>query len=140
MTTDETRRLVDAFESATLPQAEWTHTAHLTVAAWLVAWHGAERALPLMRDGIRRLNVSHGLVETPTRGYHATITRFYIWAVARELRGARLDRPLGAVIAQVAQRLDDRSIPLRHYTRERLDSPEARYGWVEPDLSPMLDA
>ena len=26
---------------------------------------------------------------------------------------------------------------LRYYSRERLMSPEARFGWVEPDLQPL---
>jgi hypothetical protein len=37
--------------------------------------------------------------------------------------------------------LTDRGVLLKFYSRPRLESAEARLGWVEPDLAPLaLDA
>ena len=49
-------------------------------------------------------------------------------------------RPAGSWperVARLLSRYGDRELPLRHYTKDRLTSPEARFGWVEPDLLPL---
>ena len=92
-----------------------------------------------MRDGILRLNAAHGVPTTPTRGYHETITRFYLRVicdyVAMEEEGPEEDWSVR--VARLLARYGDRELPLRHYTRDLLMSPEARFGWVEPDLRPL---
>lgn len=132
--TDELRSLVAAFEACTLTQAEWTHAAHVSVAVWYVVWYGSAGATDRMRTGIQRLNAVHGVPMTPTRGYHETLTRFYVWLVASELRRTRIDASLADITNAVVAACDDRTIPLRYYSRDRLMSWEARSTWVDPDL------
>ena len=67
-------------------------------------------------------------------GYHETITRFYMWAVRRELLAEPLDKSLAELANDLAVALADRSLPLVYWSRERLMSAAARAGWVEPDL------
>jgi hypothetical protein len=130
----EIERLVARFEDATLPHPEWTHRAHLTVALWYVSRHAPAEALDRMRAGILRLNASHGVPSTPTRGYHETITRFYMHVVERHV----LESGRAGDWAERANRLVEtcgaRDLPLRYYSESRLRSAEARAGWVEPDL------
>ena len=52
----EVERVVAGFMDGTLPHAEWTHRAHLTVALWYATHHEAADALDLVRAGILRLN------------------------------------------------------------------------------------
>ena len=132
MTNDEIVALVEAFEAGTLPLSEWTHAAHLTVAVWYLMRDGAELGGERMRAGILRYNAAQGIVPRPDGGYHETLTRFYLWAVGQYLRGAVVELANGCVAG-----LEDRDIPLRYYSRERLMSPEARRQWVEPDLRPL---
>lgn len=134
---DELRALVDAFESCTLTRAEWTHAAHVSVAVWYVMWCGKDEATARMRTGIQRLNAALGVPTTPTGGYHETITRFYVWLVSRELRNARIDASLADITNAIVQACDDRAIPRRYYSRDRLMSWEARTTWIEPDLRPL---
>lgn len=133
----EVAELVAAFERCTLPKAQWTHRAHLTVALWYLTRRSADEALDAMRRGILRYNEACGVATTATGGYHETITRLYLRLVARF---ARTDAP-GGDWAERANRLYDhlgaRDLPYRHYTRDRLMSPAARSGWVEPDLLPL---
>jgi hypothetical protein len=133
----EVERLVTRFDDASLPHAEWTHRAHLTVALWYVTRHPAEDALARVRAGILRLNAAHGVPTTPTRGYHETITRFYMELVRRyvEAEGAVDDWAERA--NRLFDRLGARDLPLRHYSKARLGSAEARVRWVEPDLAPL---
>ncbi|HZS60383.1 MAG TPA: hypothetical protein VFA43_14010 [Gemmatimonadaceae bacterium] len=135
--TDAVRDLIAAFESHELPHADWTHRAHLTVAAWYVLWYGPDAALDHVRDGIRAHNAAHGIVQTPTGGYHETITRFYVWLVSRAVRRSGVSASLGDIVNRVVDECTDREIPYGYYSRERLMSGDARRGWVEPDLAAL---
>jgi hypothetical protein len=132
------------FLACTLPKAAWTHEAHLRVGAWHVDRYGATAALPRLRASIRSLNDSHGTANTPTGGYHETITAAYVRLIAEFLaEGAAalppeaeqaLDAKVGRLLASP---LADRAFLLRFWTKERLMSPEARATWLEPDLAPL---
>lgn len=137
--TDAVRDLVAAFESHELPHAAWTHRAHLTVAAWYVMWYGPDVALDHVRDAIRAYNAAHGITQTPTGGYHETITRLYVRLVANAVRRAGLAISLGQLVNRVVDECEDRELPYVYYSRERLRSWEARSGWVEPDLASLDD-
>jgi hypothetical protein len=71
-----------AFKRCVVPAKEWTHAAHLVVGLWHVHRHGAADALVRLRTGIRRLNESHGGVNSTTNGYHETITAAYVQLLA----------------------------------------------------------
>ena len=112
------------FQAGTLTHAEWNHRAHLTVALWYASHHAPAEALDLVRAGILRLNAVHGVPTTPTRGYHETVTRFYMHTVGRyvEAEGStgdwaeRANRPI--------ERHGARDLPLRHYSEARLWAAE----------------
>jgi hypothetical protein len=130
--------LMEAFLAGTLPRAEWTHEAHLRVGAWHVHHHGADAALPLLRERIRRLNDRHGTVNSATSGYHETITAAYARLIADFLAAAGEGGDLEAwVAALLASPLADRAALFRFWSRERLLSPEARAAWLPPDLAPL---
>ena len=131
---DEIAALVSAFTDATLPRAAWTHAAHLTVALWYLLRHDAPEATNLIRAGILRYNAAHGIETTPTTGYHETLTLFWIRCVREHLAEHANDATLLALANGLVARYD-KNTPLKYYTRERLFSPEARAGWVEPDIA-----
>jgi hypothetical protein len=136
-TTAEILALVRDFEDCTLPRERWTHAAHLTVALWNLLQYDWPEAAARVRLGIKRYNAAHGIVATPTGGYHETLTLFWLRRVRAFLEEGRNEaRPLVALANELAATAD-RDLPLAHYTRERLFSPEARAGWVEPDLKPL---
>jgi hypothetical protein len=130
--------LIAGFQSCTLPRDAWTHLAHLRVGAWHVHHLGAEAALAALRAGIRRLNDSHGTVNSPQSGYHETITAAYVRLIDICLATFGASVPFDERLAAlVASPLGDRSILLRYWSRERLMSPEARTSWLAPDLGPL---
>ena len=136
-TTGEILALVRGFEDCTLPRERWTHAAHLTVALWNLLQYDWPEAVARVRLGINRYNAAHGIVATPTGGYHETLTLFWLRRVRAFLEEGRNEaRPLVRLANELAAALD-KSLPLTYYTRERLFSPEARAGWVEPDLKPL---
>ncbi len=131
--------VVAGFESCTLPMDQWTHEAHLAVALWYASRLPQDHALVAMREGILRLNAAHGVATTPTRGYHETITRFYMRVIGDYVREEEERRVESwpERVARLLSRYGDRELPLRHYSKDLLMSPAARFGWVEPDLLPL---
>jgi hypothetical protein len=134
---EEIPRLAAAFEACTLPRAEWTHRAHLTVALWYLSRLSVEIAEEVIRTGIQRYNAACGIVTTETSGYHETLTRFYVLVVGRFVREEMEEGDWAARANALFERYGARDLPLRHYSKERLMSKEARFGWVEPDLVPL---
>ena len=137
MTDAELEDLVRRFTERTLPKAEGTHAAHLAVGLWHVGRYGRDDALLRLRSAITRLNESQGTVNSATGGYHETITRAYIELLtafaARHADKTAAER----VTALLADPLADKKALLRFYSRERLESVQARLGWAEPDLAPL---
>jgi hypothetical protein len=136
-TTGEILALVRRFDDCTLPREEWTHAAHLTVALWHLLQYDWPEAVRRVRRRIKRYNAAHGIRTTPTGGYHETLTLFWLQYVRAFLEGERNEARSLVSLANELAASADRSLPLEHYTRELLFSPEARAGWVEPDLRPL---
>ena len=134
---NEIRALVRAFEDTSLPRAEWTHRAHLTVAFWYLTQHSGREATARIRAGIKRYNASKGILTTPTGGYHETLTMFWICMISHFLLFADAGNSLVEMANAMLARCAIKDLPLRYYSRERLMSPRARASWVEPDLRPL---
>jgi hypothetical protein len=85
MSSEELDTLAARFAAATLRKEEWTHGAHLSVAAWYLAHYPPLEAGVRLRSGIRKLNDALGGQNTATAGFHETLTEFWIRLVARWL-------------------------------------------------------
>ncbi len=130
--------LAARFDACQIPRDEWTHRAHLLVGAWHVHRYGRREALARLRIGIRRLNESHGTVNSPAGGYHETITAAYVQLLAEFLDGCPSAMPLTQCVARLIEGpLVSKDLLLQFYSRERLMSAVARAEWVEPDLAPL---
>ena len=129
--------VVAAFHDGSLPASEWTHESHLRVCTWYLRRFSADAALPLLRAAIRRYNTAVGVPNSDTRGYHETLTRFWIAQVASRLAecGAGMDED--AATAAVIAAGQDRRLPFRHWSEAELMSTRARREWVPPDLEPL---
>jgi len=121
-----------------VPAKEWTHAAHLAVGLWHVHRHGAADALVRLRTGIRRLNESHGAVNSTTNGYHETITAMYVQLLAQYLDRCRTDMAIDMrALDLLAGPLAARDVLFAFCSRDRLMSTAARLEWLEPDLAPI---
>jgi hypothetical protein len=130
--------IVAGFEDGTLPFEVWKHhRTHLRVSLWYQLTYPLEEAIPRIREGIQRYNMSKGVVQTPEGGYHETLTRFWIHMIAHHLAGADRRRPFDDLGAELVETLGDKLLPLRYYSRDLIFSWEARTEWREPDLEPL---
>jgi hypothetical protein len=124
------------FELLTLPLEHWHHRDHLRVAYLYLTRHDFETAARKITAGIRAHNAAHGIVDTPTSGYHETQTMLWLHLVAATLAqygpGAGVDDFLAFHTQLSAQK-----IHRLYYSRERFTSAEARASFVPPDLAPL---
>ncbi len=130
--------LVRRFDELTLPEASWTHQAHLAVGAWYVHRYGEAEALARLRPGIRCLNESFGGQNTATSGYHETITAAYVRLLAQYLAQCPDGLPIDACVARLlAGPAGARRALLTYYTEPHLMSVASRAAWAEPDIAPL---
>ena len=120
-----------------MPRSEWTHAAHVTVAAWHVFEQGAA-ALDRVRAGILQYNAAVGLVSTPDSGYHETITRFWVERLAAFFRDQGPFADQDAAVAAAVQTFGvKRDWLSAHWSFDVIQSREARAAWVPPDRQPI---
>ena len=127
-------RIAHGLIDRSLPKTDWTHAAHFAAALWLVR-AGREAEMPAR---IRAYNTATGVANTDSSGYHETITQLYVIGIGLFAQTCAEEGLLARVNALLDSPISARDWPLRFYSAERLFSVEARRGWVEPDVSPIL--
>jgi hypothetical protein len=91
-----------------------------------------------IRRGIIAYNIAVGTPNSDTRGYHETVTAFYVWAIRKYLRNAAAGLTLPDLTNRLlASRFASKSYLFEFYSRERLLSVDARRAWLDPDLRPL---
>ena len=120
------------WESGTLPKAEFTHAAHVAVAACYTWQRSPLEALPLLRQRIRALNEAVGGRNTVDAGYHETLTRFWAEVVGQFVAARPAGSRIEAVRAAVAQFGSARDLPKSYYSQDLVQDPVARREWVPP--------
>jgi hypothetical protein len=131
---EEIIELIKEFEDCTVNAKEWTHGAHLTAALFYAVNHNFETALDKMRAGIFKLNEAHGTPNTPTRGYHETLTVFWMLTVVEFLEKTGNRDSLIELANGLIETCGDSGLPLKFYSREVLFSAEARAKYIKPNL------
>lgn len=133
---EEVEALARGFESQTLlGEHDWTHRDHVATAAYYCLTD-PECASDRMRAGIQALNAARGVPQTLTSGYHDTLTIAWTRLIGAHLRSLDTEDRV-AKINSVIVALADRRSTRPYYSEAVIMSPEARYGWVEPDLQPL---
>jgi hypothetical protein len=125
------------FEDHRLPKSSWTHAAHVSVAACYLFGSDPGAVLPRMRAAIRGYNESAGTANTPTSGYHETITVFWLRMVDEFLRQSHPASRLEAARLAVTAFAEQRALHSGYYSFNVATDTRARREWVEPDLQPI---
>jgi hypothetical protein len=104
------------------------HREHLELAWSYVRAEPLAQACDSIAASIRAFAAREGASDL----YHETLTRFWVLAVA--IADAAYEPEHFAQLLERAPHLLDKALPERHWTAERLWSPDARRDWVPPDL------
>ena len=125
---------IAAFEDGTLPKSRWTHAAHILTGSCYVHAFGERAAIDRMRTKVSAYNLAVGGQNTPTSGYHETVTVLWI----KILAGFRREHPALArapfATLAVEHFAPQRDILSRYYDFDIVASQEARRTWQPPTL------
>lgn len=129
---EEDRNFLVSFEGRELPEAEWTHLAHIRVAWIYLSLMAPEVALQRIKAGILRYNTE---VLRRRHKYHETVTV----AFAHIVVGTMVDHESWA---EYSGRIDallsaENPILLRYYSPGRLFSDAAKSNFLPPDLEAL---
>src|SRR5258707_6579571 len=102
------QRFVDAWKAGRLPKAQWTHAAHVAMAAYFAFDRAADATFAIMKAGILHHNTSVGTPNTEDNGYHETLTRFWAGEIGEFVRSGRFHSRFDAVRAAVSAFGEDR--------------------------------
>jgi hypothetical protein len=127
---------IENFESGAIPLAEFNHRAHLTVAYEYLRRYPLEEATRRMCGAVRAYGRARNVPQTPTSGYHQTLTIAWMRVLASVMAAYGPEANAESFLA-AHPHLESKVLLRLWYTRERMMSAEARAGWVEPDLAPL---
>ena len=127
------QQFVEAWKAGKLPKAEWTHAAHVAMAAYFAFDHAAAATFAIMKAGILHHNTSVGTPNTEDNGYHETLTRFWSSEIGEFVRTGHFASRLEAVRAAVSAFGSDRDRFRRFYSFDVVRDRQARREWVAPD-------
>lgn len=124
--------VLQAFEACQLDPAKFHHDDHIRLAWLCVQRYGAREAETKLLDGLRRFALRAGV---PQKFMHTTTI-----AWTRLVATAQEASPTAINFSEWIEshpELLGRNLLARHYSPGRLETVEARSGWVEPDLAPL---
>jgi hypothetical protein len=107
------------------------HRQHVHLTWLAVRAHGTTQAMQIVTDGLQRVA---RYAQVPQK-YHVTMSRAWVLLVAHHVHEDN-DSDFQRFISQNDGLLDKRLLT-RFYRSTTLASPDARSGWVEPDLAPL---
>ena len=128
-----------AFESLSLPFAQWTHRAHVKVAFLYLRAHPFDKALARMQKGIKAYNAANKVPEGPSSGYNETTTHAFLHLIAATMAsyGQAMPTPTADAFCDSHPQLMTRHVLRFFYSPERRMHPLAKTQFVEPDLAPL---
>ena len=96
---------------------------------------GEDAALEHVRGCVQRFNVAVGGQNTPTSGYHETVTAFWIKLLSAFLQAKQpISRPEFATLA-VAEYGEQKDIYRHYWDFDVVASTVARAQWMPPNLA-----
>ena len=121
-----------AFEACQLQHGAFHHADHIRLAWIYVSRHGGEGAEQRLLAEIRKMAIHAGAPQKFL--YTTTVAWTRLVAAARNPAVSRQDF---FAWAKLNSDLLDRNLLAKYYSAGRLETPEARSGWVEPDLASL---
>jgi len=122
----------EAFESLKIPNEMFHHREHIRLAWIYSRQFPQEEALGRMVQGIQAFAKHHGAAGK----YHHTITVAWMRLVRHAVRQS-LQAPDFNTFAAAHVHLFHPRLLEEYYSKARLQSDAARYGWLDPDLRPL---
>jgi hypothetical protein len=123
------REFAEALEICEMPNEYFHHIDHVRLAWIYLRELPEEDAMERMARTLKRFAAHNGRPER----YHHTRTLAWMQLVVAAARTTPAIKTFAEFIS-AHPHLEDQQTLLLHYSKNLLDSPDARAGWVGPDL------
>jgi hypothetical protein len=123
---------LQAFEASQLDPGKFHHADHLRLAWLYIQRHGARQAETRLLEGIRTFAQRAGALQK----FHHTTTIAWARLVAAACCESTSGDSFYVWIKSHPELLNKHLLD-EHYSAGRLESSEARRGWLDPDLKPL---
>ena len=124
------------FAAGRIPLEDWHHRKHIRLAYLYLNRYPFAEAMDRMRTGLQKFIAAHNVPDSPTSGYHETMTRAWMQLVDVTLREYGPADSSDIFCDQHPQLMEKKALRL-FYSRDLLMSPEAKREFVELDLAPL---
>jgi hypothetical protein len=132
-TEEQIKAIYQKFLVQELSSEEWTHEAHLIVGICHLIEFGYYDAICRMRAGIILLNKSHQTTNTSQRGYHETLTIYWLNNI-NDFLAINGDSDLNKLVnLYLTSSFANKNLPFEYYGKEELMSAEARAIYIAPE-------
>ena len=127
------REFIELFEARKWPMERWHHSDHIRLAYLYQIEHGYEEAMERLREGIKAHNDAHGVVDSPSSGYHETMT--CAWATLVKMMVDEYGQSENAaVFIDAHPELSQKKTLRLFYSKDLFMSERAKYEFLDPDL------
>lgn len=133
---EEIDALLDLISGLGLPNEEFTHREHLAFASSL-ALSDPKGSFERIKAGIMALNKSNNVGQTPTGGYHETLTVAWHSLISAHIASLPVETPRRLVVNSVLNAFADKRVILNYYSKDLIMSWTARIEFVPPDITPL---
>jgi len=130
---------VQQFESCAFPFDQWHHRAHVKLAYIYLVRLGFDGAARKLRQGIRAFNAANKVPDEPTRGYHETLTMFWLHLLQMTLQEYGR-RATADDFFDFHPQLGEKKIHRLFYSADLFMTERAKREFVEPDLTSLPKA
>ncbi len=130
---------VQQFESCAFPFDQWHHRAHVKLAYLYLIRFGFAGASRKLREGIRAYNAANQIPDEPTRGYHETLTIFWLRIIEMTVQEYG-QRETADAFFEFHPQLSQKKINRLFYSSDLFMSSRAKKEFVEPDLTSLPKA
>lgn len=124
--------LLTAFESQSISNDDWSHTYHVRIGFIYLSSHEFDKALELVKSGIKKLNKANQVPESQFRGFHETLTVGWLKLIDSQMRKSKFNSSIH-LLEKFHELLNSRLLS-EYYSPDRLMSLEAKESYIEPDL------
>jgi len=124
------------FAKANIPNALFSHSSHLRVAYLFLLEHEFNEAFILIEIGIKRLNRANKILDSPVRGFNATITRAWALRIKSRLNDSELIVSSHDFLSINSDLLEPNFLN-NYYSPKLLMSAKAKRLFVAPDIKKL---
>jgi hypothetical protein len=124
------------FEAQQWPINQWRHRDHVRLAYLYLRRYSFFEAADQIRAGIKAHNIAWGLGDSPTSGYHETMTIAWLRLIDTIMREYGSECSSEAFADEHPELLEKKALRL-FYSKGLLMSAVAKSEFVEPDLAAL---